>query len=87
LTIRPPSIGPVRPKKPQEAPKTPCILARSSRLKMSPTMVRAMGIMEPAPRPWMARKTMSWVIDCAAPLAAEPKRKRAMPKSKIGLRP
>ncbi len=84
--MSPPIIGPVSPKIPRGA-EEPCILPRSSRSKMSPTMVMAIGCIDPAPSPWMARKTMSCPIDCAAPLAADPKRNMAMPKSRIGLRP
>jgi hypothetical protein len=85
--MSPPTIGPMMPNSPQAAPKTPWIRARSLRSKMSPEMVIAIGCMAPAPAPWRARKAMSCGIDRAAPLAIEPSRKTAMPKSMIGLRP
>ena len=54
---------------------------------MSPTMVKAIGWTAPAPRPWMARNTMSWIIDWLSPHSAEPPTNRATPARKIGLRP
>jgi hypothetical protein len=42
-------------------------------------MVMPRGMMAPAPRPWIARKTISCVIEPAAPHIAEPARKIATP--------
>ncbi len=85
--MRPPSTGPMSPARPHTAPKTPCMRARSSRLKMSPTMVSETGCIAPAPSPWKTRAAMSWVMLDERPLAAEPTRKNPIPTRRIGLRP
>ena len=50
-------------------------------------MDMAMGIIAPAPSPWMARKKISSVIVWLAPARAEPSRKMTMPTMKKALRP
>ncbi len=54
---------------------------------MSPTMVIVIGRIAPAPRPWIARNTMSDVMSQATPHRTEPTRNSAMPNSTMGLRP
>ena len=66
---------------------TPCHLPRSAGGKRSPMRAMAIGIIAPPPRPWMARKRMSWVMFWLVPESAEPSRKRAMPPMKKILRP
>ena len=85
--MAPPSSGPARPAIPQTAPKIPCMRPRSRTSKRSPTMVRAIGWMAPAPSPCTARAATSWPIEPARPQALEPRRKSVRPKSITGLRP
>jgi hypothetical protein len=54
---------------------------------MSPTIAIASVMMPPAPTPWIARKTMSWFKDCAAPESTEPATKVMIAIWKSGLRP
>ena len=85
--IRPPIAGPMMAEIPHTLLNRPCIRARCRGSKMSPTMVKAMGWTAPAPRPWIARKTISWSIDWLRPQSAEPPTKSPRPARKIGLRP
>ena len=50
-------------------------------------MVMAIGMTAPAPRPWMARKTINASMFQAAPHSTEPSTKSVMPASITGLRP
>ena len=56
-------------------------LARWAGGKMSPMIACEIGIMAPAPRPWMPRKAMSAVMPCACPHRAEPRTKMPMPSA------
>ena len=73
--------------RPKMATSSPCHLPRSAGGRISPMMDMAMGIIAPAPSPWMARKKISSVIVWLAPARAEPSRKMTMPTMKKGLRP
>jgi hypothetical protein len=53
----------------------------SARIACAPTMS------PPAPSPWIARKTISWSIDCERPESIEPRRKITIAARKTGLRP
>ncbi len=44
-------------------------------------------IRPPAPRPWSARKAISWSMFCDRPVSAEPIRKTTMATMNIALRP
>ena len=48
---------------------------------MSPMIACEMGIIAPAPRPWMARKAMSSVMPFAWPHRADPTTKMPMPSA------
>lgn len=48
---------------------------------------KAPAPMPPAPRPWSARKAISWVIDWAAPDSAEPTTNTATEARYMCLRP
>ncbi len=85
--ISPPRNGPMIAATPHTLLKNPCIRARCRGSKMSPTIVNAIGWAAPAPKPWMARKMISWNIDWARPHRTEPPTKRSSPIRKIGLRP
>jgi hypothetical protein len=77
--MKPPRSGPKTLETPHTPLNSPCIRARSSSVKMSPMMVIASGTSAPAPIPCTARDTMSWVIVCETPHAAEPIRNTATP--------
>ncbi len=85
--IRPPSGGPSRLAAPQTPENRPWMRPRSSRVKMSPTMVMEIGWTPPAPRPCRARKKISWSSEPAAPESAEPSRNRATAMWKTRRRP
>ncbi len=55
LTSSAPSAGPASELVPQMALKSPWILARSSRVKMSASNVRTVGMIPPAPIPCRPR--------------------------------
>ena len=84
LTMSPPAKGPMMPEMPHTAPNAPCTLPRCSMENMSPMMVMEIGPTAPAPRPCTARKATSWMIVPDSPLAIDPARNTAMPKS-IGI--
>ena len=54
---------------------------------MSPVIVIETGSTAPAPRPWIARKTMSDVMSHAKPQSTDPTRKIPMPMRMMGFRP
>ena len=54
---------------------------------MSPTIVVVIGMIAPAPMPWMPRKTMRVSMFQAAPQSTEPTRNIAIPKNSTGFRP
>ena len=82
-----PMAGPTTAEAPQTPEKRPWILARCSLSKTSPRIVNEIGWTAPAPRPWIARKRISCVIEPAKPHSIEPPTKRASPVMKMGLRP
>lgn len=63
---------------PKTAPKMPWNLARSRGVARSAAMIMVSTITPPAPRPWKARKAMSWPIVWARPHRAELTRKTTM---------
>lgn len=77
--IQPPRAGPTIDEMPKTDAVNPCHLPRSAGGKISPMMAIAIGITAPAPRPWIARKMMSWVMVCDVPESAEPIRKITIP--------
>ncbi len=48
---------------------------------------RLIGNRAPAPRPWMPRKMISWVMFWLRPESADPIRNTVMPNIRIGFRP
>ena len=81
------AVGPATADAPQTALISPCIRARSSTLKISPKIVRVIGMMPPAPNPWIARKATSCGIDWATPQRTDPPRNSAAAVRNSGLRP
>ena len=53
--MAPPASGPTMLARAQVDANTPSQRPRSRGLKMSPTMVKAMALIRPPPRPWIAR--------------------------------
>ena len=82
-----PKAGPTTAATPQTPLNKPWIFARSSDSKTSPTIVNEIGWTAPAPRPWIVRKAMSWVMFWARPHSIEPPTNPARPIMKMGLRP
>ena len=62
-------------------------LPRSRGATMSPSVAIAPTIRPPAPSPWMARKAISWSMDCDRPDSAEPARKMMIAATKNFFRP
>jgi hypothetical protein len=77
--MKPPASGPAMLATPHTLEKTPWIFARSSVVYTSATIVMPSGTSAPAPSPWTARKTMSWVIEVARPHKTDPPRNARMP--------
>ncbi len=82
---------------PKVAPNRPENLPRSRGANRSAMMAKAVVNRAPPPRPWMARKTISWVMPPPRigmspnspdrPASQEPNRNRAMPAISTALRP
>jgi hypothetical protein len=68
-------------------PNQPWYFPRSRADTTSPTMACASTISPPPPSPWIARKTMSWVMLWLSPHSAEPARKMTIAARKSLLRP
>ena len=73
--------------RPNTAPVRPCHFPRSDGGIRSPITAIASGISAPAPRPWIARATISCVIEPAVPPTTAPAMKTTMPIAKNGRRP
>ena len=84
---KPPSSGPTIALMPNTAPNSPWYLPRSAGVNRSPMTARLIGNRAPAPRPWMPRKRISWVMSWLRADSAEPIRNTVMPNIRIGLRP
>ena len=85
--MNPPTAGPMIDAAANTAPISPCQRPRSRGGTMLPITASESGKRPPAPIPWIARKTTSCVIDCAAPQSAEPIRKTTIENRKSFLRP
>ena len=85
--IQPPVSGPRMEASPNTAPVSPCHLPRSDGGIRSPITAIASGIRAPAPSPWIARATISCVIEVAVPPTTAPAMKMTIPSAKNGRRP
>ncbi len=86
-TIQPPVNGPSTDASPNVAPVSPCQRPRSDGGTRSPITITASGISAPAPRPWIARATISWVIESAIAPTTPPATNTRIPSTKKGRRP
>ena len=73
--------------KPKTEKRSPCHFPRSAGGKMSPMIAWAIGIIAPAPRPWIVRNAISWSIVRACPHSIEPPRNTPMPSMYSHFRP
>jgi hypothetical protein len=80
-------MGPHRDATPHTPEMYPCMRARRSSPKSSPTTVMPSVMSDPAPNPCKTRKAMSCVMLWARPDSAEPKRNTVSPVRNIGRRP
>ena len=85
--MKPPTAGPMIDDAAKTAPISPCQRPRSRGGTIAPITASESGKRPPAPMPWIARKTISSVIPCAAPQSAEPTRKIVIAISSSGRRP
>ncbi|MGX1223581.1 hypothetical protein RKD42_004840 [Streptomyces ambofaciens] len=83
----PPTSGPPIIASAMTAAIMPWYLPRSLGGIRSPMIAMTPTIRPPAPRPWTARKPMSWPMSWAMPLSAEPIRKITIEDMKTPLRP
>ena len=83
----PPASGPMMLASPKTPPKRPIQRPRSRGAKRSPTEVKAVVMIRPAPTPCTARKAISWIMSPAAPHSHDPATNTTMPASMNGLRP
>ncbi len=84
----PPKSTPAAAPEPPMAPHTPSALLRSAPSeKVVVTMDSAEGVMMAAPKPWIARETISMVSLWARPHSSEASVKRATPTRNTRRRP
>ena len=72
---------------PKVAAKRPIQRPRSFGANRSPTEVKAVVMISPAPTPWMARKAISQIMSPAAPHSHDPATKMTIPARMNGFRP
>ena len=73
--------------RPNAPEKRPWYLPRSAGGNMSPMIAKALPIIMPEPKPWIARQTMSCSIDCEVAAPMDVSMRTVMPVRKNGLRP